>query len=272
MTKSRKRILLSSIAMLLVALIALGSATFAWFTVSKSVTADTMQVKVIAQAGLEITNTTNASGWTGWTTGTKSFSAAQKELFPVSMSTKTYSGKGYIPAADATSGNSYNGAFKKATTVPSAFATGEQAITSDSYFAVYKVAYRSAGTGSSRVAHTGITATVDYTDGDASNHPTKAFARVALLDSTGAVVATFGTTETTPRAVKAGDPDTTGTLEAQDAFTVFGTGTASVASTDDQGTAKEYTLVVWYEGHDSDCVDANKDGFGSVSITFTYTD
>ncbi len=49
MTKSRKKILLSSIAMLLVALVALGSATFAWFTVQKTVTADTMKVSATAK-------------------------------------------------------------------------------------------------------------------------------------------------------------------------------------------------------------------------------
>ena len=44
-TKFRKRALLSSVAMLLVALVALGSATFAWFSSTTSATAGTMEAK-----------------------------------------------------------------------------------------------------------------------------------------------------------------------------------------------------------------------------------
>ena len=39
MKKSRKRLLISSIAMLLVAMLALGTATFAWFTQNTTATA-----------------------------------------------------------------------------------------------------------------------------------------------------------------------------------------------------------------------------------------
>ena len=45
MKKSRKKMLLSSIAMLLVALVALGSATFAWYITNATVTAEKTQFK-----------------------------------------------------------------------------------------------------------------------------------------------------------------------------------------------------------------------------------
>ena len=53
-TKFRKRALLSSVAMLLVALIALGSATFAWFAANPTVYADTLKMQATAGAGIQI--------------------------------------------------------------------------------------------------------------------------------------------------------------------------------------------------------------------------
>ncbi|MBQ7133699.1 MAG: hypothetical protein IJO20_04305 [Ruminococcus sp.] len=53
-TTFRKKALLSSVAMLLVALVALGSATFAWFTTNPQVSADGLTLKATASAGLQI--------------------------------------------------------------------------------------------------------------------------------------------------------------------------------------------------------------------------
>jgi len=53
-TKLRKRALLSSVAMLLVALVALGSATFAWFVANPTATASGLALKTKAEAGVHI--------------------------------------------------------------------------------------------------------------------------------------------------------------------------------------------------------------------------
>ncbi|MBQ8538238.1 MAG: hypothetical protein IJ433_01145 [Ruminococcus sp.] len=53
-TTFRKKALLSSVAMLLVALVALGSATFAWFTQNPTVSAEGLTLKATAAAGLQI--------------------------------------------------------------------------------------------------------------------------------------------------------------------------------------------------------------------------
>ena len=53
-TKFRKRALLSSVAMLLVALVALGSATFAWYAANTTVTASGLTMKSAASVGLLI--------------------------------------------------------------------------------------------------------------------------------------------------------------------------------------------------------------------------
>ena len=53
-TKFRKRALLSSVAMLLVALVALGSATFAWFVANPTATASGLKMQTKADAGIAI--------------------------------------------------------------------------------------------------------------------------------------------------------------------------------------------------------------------------
>ena len=53
-TKSRKRLLISSVAMLLVAMLALGTATFAWFTQNTSATADGITVRTSKTSSLKM--------------------------------------------------------------------------------------------------------------------------------------------------------------------------------------------------------------------------
>lgn len=60
-THSRKKMLLSSIAMLLVALVALGSATYAWFTANPNAEAHGISMKTTAAAGLVIRTETDTT-------------------------------------------------------------------------------------------------------------------------------------------------------------------------------------------------------------------
>lgn len=62
MKKSRKRLLISSIAMLLVAMLALGTATFAWFTTSTSATASGITVRTAKTSSLQISDATRGYG------------------------------------------------------------------------------------------------------------------------------------------------------------------------------------------------------------------
>ena len=60
-TKFRKRALLSSVVMLLVALIALGSATFAWFAANPDAEAHGISMKTTAAAGLVVKTDTDTT-------------------------------------------------------------------------------------------------------------------------------------------------------------------------------------------------------------------
>ncbi len=63
-TTFRKKALLSSVAMLLVALVALGSATFAWFAANPNASATGISLKTTASTGLVIKTDSDQDDWT----------------------------------------------------------------------------------------------------------------------------------------------------------------------------------------------------------------
>ena len=95
-TTSRKRLLISSVAMLLVAMLALGTATFAWFTSSTTATASNINVKTIKSSELQISKSTRVWGTT------VDYATANKVLLP----TSTVDGKAWF-TANAETRNSY---------------------------------------------------------------------------------------------------------------------------------------------------------------------
>lgn len=78
-SKAIKRQLLAAIAMVLVAALALGSSTYAWFVASGTVTATGMNVQVQSEGGLAI-----SYGGTAWATTATANMTTTKKLFPAS--------------------------------------------------------------------------------------------------------------------------------------------------------------------------------------------
>lgn len=91
-SKAIKRQLLAAIAMVLVAAIALGSSTYAWFVASGNVTATGMQVTVQSEGGIMIRGL-DLSGQTvtggSWGTVADSLNASVTRLFPTSTTDLT---------------------------------------------------------------------------------------------------------------------------------------------------------------------------------------
>ena len=85
-SKAIKRQLLAAIAMVLVAAIALGSSTYAWFVASGSVTAKDMKVNVQSSGGLVISYAGEKDAWGVTASGQMT---ASKALTPVSTSDMT---------------------------------------------------------------------------------------------------------------------------------------------------------------------------------------
>ena len=256
MTKSRKRMLLSSIAMLLVALVALGSATYAWFTIQRTVTADTMNVTAVAQKGIEITINNR-----DFTTATQHFTTGNYEANPVSWSsdmTKT----SFLPAGEVTNADgTYTGTYKAGASVPGAeTGSGTEAKKNADNFTVYRVGVRSASNTQGTATPYHIDAAITVT-GDAAN-----YARVALYDeTTSSVVATYANTAATGTTPIAATDGTTASVNLKGSA-------ATTRVSDSSDTATYYQLIVWFEGTDTDCKDANSDKAVNVSISFTAVD
>lgn len=106
-SKAIKRQLLAAIAMVLVAAIALGSSTYAWFVQAGSVTAEGMQVNLTSEGGLVIRYVGAGDAW--GVTATASMTEA-KNLLPTS--TKDMTQWTYAKAASSTAFNMDDTSYK----------------------------------------------------------------------------------------------------------------------------------------------------------------
>jgi hypothetical protein len=95
-TKFRKKALLSSVAMLLVALVALGSATFAWFASNPTVTASGIKMTASASTGIKIMSASEITA--GLTKSAANFTQTGVVLHAIADPTKVGEGEGKKPA------------------------------------------------------------------------------------------------------------------------------------------------------------------------------
>ena len=245
-TTFRKKALLSSVCMLLVALVALGSATFAWFTSSTVATANGIAVKTVKSSELVISSLNKS-----WDTTVEYGQTTAATYLPVSSAngSKWYS----TSAADKTS-------FAADTTKEAEEVTkyyfaeqlnvknkGEAAVNEVTITFAFKNAVKNDYI---RVALVPVTDTEDNTStlpSAATNFTT------SIYDTEGEVYkALTGKNVTT---------DLSGDITAKKDLVVN-------VGTLDPGQAKFYNLYVWYEGQDEDCKDANA-GASLADIEFT---
>lgn len=251
-TTSRKRLLISSVAMLLVAMLALGTATFAWFTQNTQATADQLSVKTIKASELQIAKTTGDWG------DQIHYNYVGKVLKPAS----SVDGTNWFTAIAADKG-SYEAADTDATDISSNL---------DGY--VFKEQLNVRNNGKAAVENVKIKFQLNETE--AANGK---YVRLALVpaDKRGADAVV------TPTDFKAGvfasAADTADALK--DAAKTTETVTAksgangevevgTLTATGEAGSAKYYNLYVWFEGQDTDCKDVNG-GNEIPEVTFTVT-
>lgn len=251
-TTSRKRLLISSVAMLLVAMLALGTATFAWFTQNTQATADQLSVKTIKASELQLSKTTGEWG------DQIHYDYVGKVLKPAS----SVDGTNWFTAIAANKG-SYEAADTDATDISSNL---------DGY--VFKEQLNVRNNGKAAVEKVKIKFKLRETE--AANGK---YVRLALVpaDKRGADAAV------TPADFKAGvfasAADTADALK--DAAKTTETVTAksgaegevevgTLTAKGEAGSAKYYNLYVWFEGQDEDCKDING-GNEIPEVTFTVT-
>lgn len=269
-TTSRKRLLISSVAMLLVAMLALGTATFAWFTTDTTTQATGISVQTSKKSLLLVSS--RISEWTDNLNYNFGTDTAKKLLQPAS----SYDGANWYKA------QAVNGLSGAATTGEKITGVG----TTDAEGNVFCNMLNVKNTGAEPAANVKITATISETAVTTG----KNYLRVALVPSdctadNGRGTATVASAEEfrdniysagadaakPVEYVGASVADKKGAIKAADLDVQTKGNSISVnAGTLKQNEAKYYMLIVWFEGQDEDCQDAFA-GNEMPNINFTIT-
>lgn len=233
-TTSRKRLLISSVAMLLVAMLALGTATFAWFTQDTRSYADKINVRTSKVSSLVLSK----SDRTNWQSHIEY--DVDRIMFPASSSNG--SEWFYANASDALSGAVDNASIKDAQ------APGT---TTADYVFINELNIKNAG--AVKVTDVKIKFNLQGENSD--------YARVALvpIGVDGSATTTDGTFGTgTVYGKKATPYQPISSLAGDLGASITPSTTYEVSVPDlDVDKAAYYALYVWFEGQDVDCKDAN---------------
>ena len=227
-TTSRKRLLISSVAMLLVAMLALGTATFAWFTTSTNPYADNFSAKTTKQSTLLLSDNTR----TGWTSHLD-YNVGNKTMYPASGNGTSW--------VKGTASNSLTGAIDKNTLQAVAPSAAAGVIPTDYLFA-QELNLKNNGTADIKDV------AIDFYLNTDTNNASAEYARVAL-------VPIDGTATGADDFVALGNTDGTegAQISTKTTFHVDVTTGDEVMKPDE---VKYYKLYVWFEGQDEKCVDA----------------
>lgn len=256
-TKFRKRMLLSSVAMLLVALVALGSATFAWFTSSTTATASGINVQTVQASDLQISK----SDFT-WGTSVNYATTATFEPASSINGVNWFSGEGTSRTDGTqksgqdwvalTSANKGGYVFEDMLNVRN---NGKAAVNNVTITFNFNETPATNGKNYLRIAVVPLTATTDSAAGSETPTAANFQANVYAADTTaynGVSAVDTASTQITPKAT-------------------YSINVGNLAGkTDSVTAAKYYKLFVWFEGQDADCQDQYA-GNSLPSISFQVT-
>lgn len=242
-TTSRKRLLISSVAMLLVAMLALGTATFAWFTTSTNPYADNFSAKTTKQSTLLLSD----SSRTGWTSHLD-YNVVNKTMYPASGNGTSW--------VKGTASNSLTGVIDQNTLQAVAPSPAQGVITSDYLFA-QELNLKNNGTADIKDV------SIDFYLNTSDNKDAAEYARVALVPIDGRKVTAddyvalgnnvYSTTTKTYNPIIKTDGTEGTQISTKTTFHVDVTTGDEVMKPDE---VRYYKLYVWFEGQDENCVDA----------------
>ena len=292
-TKFRRRALVSSVAMLLVALVALGSATFAWFAEKPDAYAQGLSIKTTASDGLEIATETNptfgSSAYLNYDSTTHVSKTAAFNLTPATQAQN-------VKTEGVVTGKNGNKFFTTKATGAGAFGSGTNTFadastgnsgTKDVYSEMiyFKLSSTSAEGSTRSVKLTGITMTAP--DANDSSNLFKAL-RVALVASDNEIIGTYyatgagmnGAVTADAKNKAIGDTGCAATFEPAAvqaaASGLDRTVVTGVTPTNDTSTnAKFITAYIWLDGQDDACFTSNVSALDvtsflqSVKLDFT---
>lgn len=244
-TTSRKRLLISSVAMLLVAMLALGTATFAWFTTSTNPYADNFSAKTTKQSTLLLSDSSR-TGWTShldYNVGNKN-----KTMYPASGNGTSW--------VKGTASNSLTGVIAQNTLQAVAPSPAQGVIPSDYLFA-QELNLKNNGTADIKDV------SIDFYLNTSDNKDAAEYARVALVPIDGTKVTAddyvalgnnvYSTTTKTYNPIIKTDGTEGTQISTKTTFHVDVTTGDEVMKPDE---VRYYKLYVWFEGQDENCVDA----------------
>lgn len=277
---TKKRALISSVAMLLVAIIALGTATFAWFTQSTTATARGINVRTIKASELQISDVnknwgTNVNYKVGY--DDKLVKGTPRVLMPVSSADGTNWFK-----ANASDRKSFESAgpaspVEKNEVLQYYFADqlnvrnfGDAPV--DNVQISFELHKDSTQEGYYRIALVPVSTTDDVkTLAAVSADDFFANSKVNVTDELPTLTNIYGQTDTNGYQALTGT-DVKKSLSAKvmpNKATTVNVGKLA-GKTDTKIDTKYYNLYVWFEGQDTDCTDVNA-GAEIPDITFTVT-
>ena len=236
-TTFRKKALLSSVAMLLVALVALGSATFAWFSANPNADATGISAKTHAAAGLVIRTETDRT-WSHHAALYANQGEDVKDLQPVSQEQGNGKAANFFTAEAA---------------LDTAFGAkdGTVAPASTSNFYAEKVYFRLSGTEDNTNAKVNLT-NVSINAPENVSPALLNCIRVSVANMDNTVIGTYAVSTSGENGVltTAGASAFNPTIEAQGIKTLdCGFTGLSTADAD----TKYVTVYVWLDGQDTDC-------------------
>lgn len=233
-TTSRKRLLISSVAMLLVAMLALGTATFAWFTQDTRSYADQINARTSKVSSLVLSKKDR----TNWQSHIQY--GVDRIMYPASSSNG--SDWFFANASDAASGAVDNASIKDAK------APGT---TTADYVFINELNIKNAG--AVKVKNVKITFTLQ---GENSDYARVALVPIGVDGSANTTDGTFGTGTVYGKKATPYQPISSLAGDLGASITPSTKYEVNVPDLDvDQATY--YALYVWFEGQDVDCKDAN---------------
>lgn len=252
-TKFRKRALLSSVAMLLVALVALGSATFAWFTSDPQAHASGIKMNTSTSTGLVAKAVTDTNGFSHYTGLNGGWDAA------------LYKGDAFTlqPATLAFAANDLDDNYYTATaTTDDNYAALASTIERHAFSTTLATAPQTSGVYAERIylkttggdAATVTRAKVSYTT---TTNSVADGVRITLLDKNGAHLGTWGPGHANHYVTDDGsDMDfTTGTTTYTKEATALKTGLSIAVNGSED--ANWVTVLVWLDGEEENVKSTN---------------
>ena len=245
----RKSSLISSVALLLVAIVALSGATFAWFSSNESTTASGIQMKASAASGLYIANSAETAIGkipdTAWK-GSISFGHNLSMAKPTSPDFKSMTAPTFI----TTKTDRADGVYVDAAL--------EDAVQNTDY-----VAESIWVKGDANAEKSTLKATVTI-----AGSKVKGYERVALYDYTTQTLKVLAKTDVDSYTTLIKDADgKAATGQTLDPAAVSADG-FNVDTNWDETAGRHFMLYVWFEGQDASCYNATSGADLNVTIGF----